>query len=142
MSFPKTQELLDFTQEMRDELALRGRMKLQFKDQECMSYAKNAVSTTMTLGEKNYTVFLTCCPRVYRSDVGNLICSQYNCDFAAMYWYDFSSHEWWISLRASGSSKVDLSELTATLPNGGGHPKAAGFVIGKEQTLETYFTKN
>ena len=103
-------------------------------------FAKAAAKTIFLVDNKEYRVNLAGCPRAYRSDVGNLICSTQNCDFAAVYWFDYKNNQWLVSLRAKKDSSFDLSEITANLPNGGGHPKAAGFTIYPPKDLFTYFT--
>jgi len=119
--------------------AVRGSVLLEVKQRDCEHYARAAKPAVFTVDGKEYRVGLVCCPRMYRSDVGNLVAQDY--DFAALYWYNFASKEWWISFRASAESKCNLAEITSKLPNGGGHPKAAGFTIysAKGENLETYY---
>ncbi len=126
----------------KDLIADRGTVLLEYKDKECERYAREAVPTIMKGADKPYRVNLAGCPRSYRSEVGHIICSTQDCDFAGVYWYDFDSQEWWLSFRATKDSPVDLSEVTSHLPNGGGHPKAAGFTIygRKKENLDTYFS--
>lgn len=122
------------------EFAKKGTLLLEQKTRACEYYANNAVPTIMKIGNHSYRVHLAGCPRMYRSDVGNLICEK-KCDFAAVYWYDFYRDQWYISLRAGKDSTVDLSEITSYLPCGGGHAKAAGFTIYGPENLNTYFTR-
>ena len=128
--------------ERRSELAERGKVLLEYKNKESQIYANSAKPTILTVGDREYRVNLTACPRMYRSDVGNIICSTHVCDFAGVYWYDFYTQEWWVSFRAASDSPLDLSNITKMLPNGGGHPKAAGFTIygSKGENLYTYFS--
>ena len=131
----------EYISETKKRFADRGRTLLEYKNKEIASYVRQAVPVTFELMDAVYTVRLVGCPRVYRSEVGNEICKEYDCDFAAMYTFDYSSNEWWISLRSLKERNVDLSGITAQLPTGGGHPQAAGFVIhGVDgEDLYTYF---
>jgi len=111
---------------MIEQLIETGSVLVEVNKKECDEYARYAVPTLFC---GKYKVYLAGCPRKYRSEVGNLICTFHKerCDFSAVYWFDFKSQEWWISLRARDDSKIDLSVITSQIPNGGGHPKAAGF---------------
>lgn len=120
----------------------KGKIMIALKDKDVNNCASYAVPAKMIHRDKEYNVRLICCPRQYRSDVGNKICEMFECDFSVVYFYDFNKNQWWISMRASKNSPVDLSELSSTLPGGGGHTKAAGFVIdGRYGDLSTYFKK-
>ena len=132
----------DIVEEDRDRIADRGTVLLEYKDKECERYAAESKPTILQITDKHYRVNLAGCPRAYRSEVGHIICSTQDCDFAGVYWYDVDSKEWWLSFRAAKDSSVDLSEVTSYLPNGGGHPKAAGFTIygRKGENLDTYFS--
>jgi oligoribonuclease NrnB/cAMP/cGMP phosphodiesterase (DHH superfamily) len=125
----------------KDRLAQRGKVLLEYKTRECEHYARVAKPTKFIVAGKTHNVYIAGCPRAFRSDVGNIICSSRNCDFAAVYWYDYGTQQWWVSLRASKDSTSDLSEITSHLPSGGGHAKAAGFVIHEKDghNLNTYF---
>lgn len=127
--------------ETKDQMAKRGATLLEAKNRECEMYSIAAKPAALTVNNKKYKVGLAGCPRAYRSDVGHLITKTLDCDFAAVYWYDFHSDEWWISCRGKDDSDIDLSEITSQLSNGGGHPKAAGFTIygEKGENLRTYF---
>lgn len=119
-------------------LATNGKLLLEIKKKNCDYYTSQAKMTRFKVTDSEYLVAMACVPRDIRSDVCNQIAQTYDCDFAGSYWYDFQSKEWWISFRATNDN-YDLSKITAMLPNGGGHPKAAGFTIYPPQNLETYF---
>lgn len=78
------------------------------------------------------------CDHTYASEVGSRLVSDGKCDFAALVRYDLRSDEWWISLRASPDSSIDLTDVVKHFSNGGGHAKAAGFTI-YGNTLKTVF---
>lgn len=88
-----------------------------------------------------YTVGMSNCPRHLRSEVGNLIGNMEGIDIAVLWEYNFPKNEWWISMRLGDKSTLNLSEICSKLPNGGGHPKAAGFTIYGDlgEDLYTYF---
>jgi uncharacterized protein len=51
-------------------------------------------------------------------------------DFVVIWRYNFEGNEWWISLRASAESNIDVSSIAKQMDlSGGGHPKAAGFTF-------------
>ncbi len=139
-NFTKLSKLCDL-QCPDQKMVERGSVLIEYKTKECEAYARMAKPTILRIAGISYRVNLAGCPRVYRSEVGNLITKQ-DCDFAAVYWYDFYSKEWWVSFRASEECQYDLSEITSHLPTGGGHPKAAGCTIYENsgENLHTYFT--
>ena len=60
-------------------------------------------------------------------------------DFAVMWTYNFEGHEWWVSLRASQDTDMDVSAIAKQMdPNGGGHPKAAGFTYKSDTTEQIH----
>jgi hypothetical protein len=93
-------------------------------------------------GTPEYIVGMSNCPRHLRSDAGNLISNMEGIDIAVLWEYNFPKNEWWISMRLSDKSTLNLSEICSKLPNGGGHAKAAGFTIYGDlgEDLYTYFT--
>jgi len=64
--------------------------------------------------------------RLYRSEVGDILCSRDDCDFSLTYCYDLKQNAWWISLR-SKNDKQDVSQVAQNYNNGGGHHNASGF---------------
>lgn len=135
--FSKLSSLLDKSSE---DFVQRGKLLLEFKNGQVEYYASQSTVALIHLCGEDYRVRIVGCPRMYRSDVGSLIATSQECDFAVVYWYDFKSREWWVSARAREDSHLDLTELLAEV-GGGGHPKASGFTIHgvKGETLETYF---
>lgn len=130
----------------RDHFINIGEILLQEDDKACNMICNRAticILRSLTTPELSWKVNLVeCSDRSKRSEVGNRLSSDEKVDFAAMYTYNIKDDEWWISLRASDSSTIDLSEVVKHFENGGGHPKAAGFTIyGKnKQSLRTLFT--
>ena len=48
-------------------------------------------------------------------------------------------NEWWISLRASAESNLDVSSIAKQMdPGGGGHPKAAGFTFKSDTNKQIH----
>lgn len=109
------------------------------EEQEIKSSCRKAVLSNFRVGDDVYRVKVSYCPPHLRSDVGNKL-ADHECDFAAIYTYDFSSDQWWISLRGHKGG-LNLAKIAERL-GGGGHPPAAGFVIdgSKGENLKTYFT--
>ena len=117
----------------------RGKDLIKCKAQDVKSYTLLAVPAVFKIKDQSYNVRIVCCPRQYRSDVGNAIVNKFSeIDFSAIYWYDHFNDEWWISFRGSKNCKYNLGEITNQLPTGGGHPQAAGFTI-KKGHLNDYF---
>jgi len=118
-----------------------GQVLLDLEEKEIMTICSKAICTELTTptGGK-YRVMLVSCSSSLRSDVGNRLASG-DCDFAALWVYDFILDEWWISLRGSKNNSLDLSKISSEFDRGGGHEKAAGFAIfgSKGQNLHTYF---
>lgn len=94
----------------------------------------------------HYVAWLVDCPREIRSEVGHILADDPNVDLAVMHSYVFEKGMWYMSCRGrnepDGTPHLDLSKLCSELPNGGGHPLAAGFSIftNSDENLETYFT--
>lgn len=71
------------------------------------------------------------------SEFGHHLCTDYECDFAAVYRWNSYSNEYKISLRASEDCKIALNLLCEKY-KGGGHLKACGFSL-KEEELDKVF---
>jgi len=119
-------------------MASIGKVILEQESSEIATAVSRAVTATYTPRNctKTYRVKVTTCPTHLRSEVGSALAAS-DCDFAVTWRYDFLSDEWWVSLRASGNSSIDLTEVSD-----GGHAKASGFTIygNKGENLRTYFT--
>ena len=102
---------------------------------------KSAVLCEFSMvGGKVYKVALTTSPPNLRSSVGHDLVTYHNVDIGVLYRYNITTDEWYISMRTDESKNIDLSELCALLPDGGGHPNAAGFTIKPGHNLYSYFT--
>lgn len=73
---------------------------------------------------QNYNVCIVNCSTELTSDLGNILSSSKECDFAVLWKYNHTKEEYYVSLRSS--NKVDVS-LIAKEFGGGGHKNAAGF---------------
>lgn len=104
-------------------------------------YAIDCYCVSLKNPSKKWKCKVVECDFSKKSDVGNRLSSDDSCDFAAMFNYNILSNEWWISLRASDKSDIDLTEVVKHFDRGGGHPKAAGFTIygNNGHTLRTVF---
>lgn len=124
------------TPQLREKLIAEGNVLLA-EDKEKIDAAVK-YSRLYKMGE--YIVRVASCDPALRSEVGNAMCLEGDCDFSATWTYVLENDEWWVSLR--GVDKVDLSVLTASIANGGGHKNAAGFTIygQRGENLRTYFT--
>lgn len=134
-------EGLDKLMENKDEgllnkLAEKGKMIDEIQTKELEFEESRSVVAKMCIGEVVYIVKLGTIIPYLRSDLGNRLTKKMIVDekgvkrlpdFSAIWTYDISSSEWWISLRGHDTSP-DLSVLSKKL-GGGGHPKASGFTI-------------
>jgi uncharacterized protein len=153
-SVEKVEELIR-SNKCHDEFIKFGQCLLDKEEKDIQSYVDKAILCQMKTPLGTYKVAVSSPPYFLRSDVANRIVNKCPVDFAVMYTYNFPTDEWWMSCRACDESKIDLSEIMKSLPNGGGHPKAAGFTIygpestppeqflsSKGETMYTYLTKS
>ena len=113
----------DTTEDLKVELTKEGKF-ISSKEKRDIDYA---CGTAILCEFEGYKVKLSSCHPTLRSEVGNILSSN-GCDFAATWRYDFLSDSWWISLRGSNKSPLDLAKICEKF-GGGGHPKACGFTI-------------
>jgi len=139
--FSKMETLFNTPKETNMELlTTRGETLLCCKDLEVNQAANMATLAELKTANSIYTVRITTTPRMYVSDVGNLVANLFNdCDFAAIYWYDPSTKKCSVSFRASDDSLINLSDVMRGLPNAGGHPKAAAFSFIGFDNFHMYF---
>jgi oligoribonuclease NrnB/cAMP/cGMP phosphodiesterase (DHH superfamily) len=74
---------------------------------------------------KNYNVCIVNCSYELSSDLGNILSSYDNVDFAVLWRYNHTKEEYYVSLRSN--DKADVS-LIAKEFGGGGHKNASGFL--------------
>jgi oligoribonuclease NrnB/cAMP/cGMP phosphodiesterase (DHH superfamily) len=108
----------------KQDLIEKGKLIIQ-KDNIEIS---KAISCNVLCDFDGYRVRMTSTIPTFRSEVGNKLSKMNDCDFAAIWRYDFTTDEWWISLRGSDSCTIPLNEICEKY-GGGGHPKASGFTI-------------
>ncbi len=121
----------------RAQLIQHGKILNDEDDNKCKNIIKTAKYYKLRNPNSNqsWRVAVVMCDSLYKSEVGNRLASESNCDFAMMCRYDLEKDEWHISCRASQSSDIDLTKVVPLFdPDGGGHPKAAGMtLIGAEE---------
>jgi oligoribonuclease NrnB/cAMP/cGMP phosphodiesterase (DHH superfamily) len=143
--FNKLDELLDENtmESKKKELETEGKLILKIQQREINAGISNAYEAVLKVEAKLYNVWLAGnTSPVLRSEMGNqLIKKKFKDrtkpDFAAIWMYEPSSNEWWISLRGNEESP-DLSVICKKL-GGGGHRNAAGFTIKNGDSLVDYF---
>ena len=71
----------------------------------------------------------------WMSEIGALLSP--HCDFAMIWYYDHNDNATKVSLRAF-HDMIDVSEIAKRF-NGGGHRKAAGFILPKDMHIDDIF---
>lgn len=127
-SVEKLEELYK-TNKCYDEFIEFGQCILTREEKAIRDYIDKAIMCEMKTQVGTYKVAVSSSPFFLRSEIGNGIMEKYPVDFAVMYIYNFPTDEWWVSFRTNKKSKVDLSVVSKSLPNGGGHSLAAGATI-------------
>lgn len=127
-TFEKMEQLYNLSPE--ETIAIKHSMYIEGKvltniEENDISYAVHKSVLCDFLG---YRVRVTTCNPTIRSEVGSSICSKNDCQFAAVWRYDFESDQWWIGLRGDKSCDIALNVLCEKY-GGGGHLKACGFAI-------------
>jgi oligoribonuclease NrnB/cAMP/cGMP phosphodiesterase (DHH superfamily) len=131
-------KMLSFNKNDYSQMASDGNVSLKIKQNIINNIAKTALLTDFVCpNKKKYKVFLVNCLHDFVSDVGALLAKKKECDFVACYRLNFTTKEWFISLR-SFHPHIDLTEITKLFPNGGGHKCAAGLTLTGD--LYNYFS--
>jgi uncharacterized protein len=102
---------------------------IDFQDKQIAQECKKALLCKMKIPGINqeYKVYVSN-SRMYRSEVGNILSSKEECDFAVIYTYNLYNNEWWVSMRADKNrGNIDVSKIGEHFPGGGGHACASGF---------------
>lgn len=107
-----------------NEFIEKGKLILEVQNK----FVNYAVENSSLCEFQGYKVRLTTCHPSLRSEVGNLLALKDDCDFAAVWRYNFEVGQWWVCLRGSHKNQISVSDIAEKL-GGGGHPKAAGFYI-------------
>ena len=150
ISFAYLENLHKNPYEIPSNLIHLGKIIIDINEKDISFACNNATLTNFDSKYSGiYKVYLTQTTPKIRSKVGNILANRRECDFSAIFHYDYKSNEWWISLRAKTTLNEnghdighDLSQITSKLPKGGGHPKAAGFTINNNiHGLGYYFTQ-
>lgn len=101
----------------------------------------------VTIPASGYRVWLGTTIGSLRSDLGNQLCNKPLTDgtlpdLAAIWHYEFSADEWWISLRSLDTG-ADVSAIAKKF-GGGGHMRAAGFTLRSSDNLnlQTIFKRD
>jgi oligoribonuclease NrnB/cAMP/cGMP phosphodiesterase (DHH superfamily) len=132
---PMTFEAYDAHLDKIDELIREGEVLRRFISYKCELLARDAEPRVLAKTGHKVMVLNT---QSFISEVGNVIASTRECDFSLSYFYDFEYKKNRVSLRASQTSTVDLSVVSAQF-GGGGHAKAAGFEF--EGNIEDLFSE-
>ena len=113
-----------------DDAVKRGSYILAYSKTVIKKVCENAVERTYD-GKKVLVVNSS----HWMSEIGSHLSP--NCDFALIWYYDHASNNTKVSLR-SFHDHVDVSEI-AKKHAGGGHKKAAGFTLERNQHIEDLF---
>ena len=113
-----------------DDAVKRGSYILSYSKTVIKKVCDNAVERTYS-GKKVLVVNSS----HWMSEIGSQLSP--NCDFALIWYYDHISNNTKVSLR-SFHDHVDVSEI-AKKHGGGGHKKAAGFTLERNQHVEDLF---
>lgn len=127
--------------------AAMGEEILEEKEKRINEVCSNAVKKVLVTPDGGrWNVMLVECPHhSFTSEVGNRLSRSKICEgvhFACMYRYADKGDEknyMYISMRSSSALAPDLSVIASTLPDGGGHPPAAGWSIPVGKNLNDYF---
>jgi oligoribonuclease NrnB/cAMP/cGMP phosphodiesterase (DHH superfamily) len=122
----------------REELLTVGKTIHQSRQQQVERYANRAVAMTLRMPSERgttaaYRVHVVAAPSEIRSEVGHRVSEQQRCDFAVVQTFDPARDAFRLSLRANQHSPLDLSLIAQQAFGGGGHPKASGATLEREQ---------
>lgn len=132
-----------FTKSDIKQITEKGNLLLEIDDKQIKDTVRYAIMTTLTTPVTNtkYNVYLVNCSHSIASDVGNLLAKKPECDFAAMYRYNYDTDEWFISLRAD-KDEMDVSVVFKEFGYPcGGHKAASGVTIKNDRPLKDIFVK-
>ncbi len=139
----KLSELLIDSENKKQKLMEHGELIIQIQNRELgLAVSKSLISE---FKHKNHTYKIWLGGNIsmnLRSELGNLLVNKKfpdgtSPDFAAIWFYDPKTNEWWISFRG-GQQSPDLSVIAREL-GFGGHASAAGITIRNGKTLLDLF---
>lgn len=108
----------------RDEIIREGSAILDYRNVLVGKIAKAAVLKTF----KGHNVLVVNCPPELVTEVGGLLSTRPECEFALIWSFNHQSDSFKISLRRDLlRSDPDLAKIAETFPGGGGHAAAASF---------------
>jgi oligoribonuclease NrnB/cAMP/cGMP phosphodiesterase (DHH superfamily) len=118
---------------------------VDYKETEIKNKCKEAVFmqlTSVKTPEQKWKVWLLEADHKMASLAGNMLSEDVHCDFAAVWRAEVVKKEFYISLRASKESSIDLTEVSKHFDEGGGHKKASGITLfdGLDQSIFESFT--
>ncbi len=123
----------------RQYFTLVGNVINDNNDRICKRICSRATLCSMAISDKKYRVKVVECDSEYRSEVGNRLVQDAECDFSVMYQFNIDKNEWWLSFRAATTSDIDLVPIVKHVdPSGGGHKKAARATI-RSGSIMDYF---
>lgn len=134
-------DLLECEEDEIDSMFVIGSNLLEIHDRKVAEVCKKAILTNLvTPSGKSYNVYLVPCDHMLASDVGNVLSKKEECDWAAMWRYDYEENKFWISARANKDTS-DLSVISKEF-GGGGHRLSSGMSFpNSEEGLKKYFKK-
>ncbi len=139
----KLTDLLVDSENKKQKLIEYGELILQIQNRELnLAVSKSLISE---FKHKNTTYKIWLGGNIsmnLRSELGNLLVNKKfpdgtEPDFAAIWFYDPKSNEWWISFRG-GSNSPDLSVIARDF-GGGGHSKSSGVSLSGGKKLIDFF---
>jgi hypothetical protein len=109
---------------------------LQMRDDIVINHLVSIARKYKIIGRSGTEYIVYATPtHLLRSEVGNLLAERIEKEnkdpnvsvFGVTYHYDITSGDWWVSMRSTKESLVDLSIISKDIQeDGGGHPKASG----------------
>lgn len=118
-----------------DDAIKRGSYILAYSKTVVKKICDKASRKKLEIGGKEYDIMVVNSSH-WMSEIGATLSK--DCDLAMIYYFDHDRKEYKVSLRAF-HEHVDASEVSKTF-GGGGHKKAAGFVLPMDRHPESLFT--
>jgi nanoRNase/pAp phosphatase (c-di-AMP/oligoRNAs hydrolase) len=117
-----------------DDAIKRGSYILAYSKTVVKKICDKATRKKMFINQKDYEVMVVNSSH-WMSEIGSTLSK--DCDVAMIYYFDHDRKEYKVSLRAF-HEHIDVSEISKHF-GGGGHKKAAGFVLSGDIHPETLF---